>query len=92
MRRVWITAAVILCLLVPTISGSVPTLPEPTPENGCVFADAVLDEITKEETRIYGEIAGASLARRVVLTVQAKSGENLRKATKDWKDEHCVRS
>ena len=91
MRRAIITVAFVAMLLMPATTGSVPSTPEPTPENGCVFADAVLKEIADEETRLYIELERASMARKVVLTVQVKSGENLRKSTQSWKNEHCIK-
>lgn len=83
------TYALILTL-VPATTLGLPTTPEVTPENGCVFADAVLKEITDEELRLYIDMERASMARKVVLTVQVKSGENLRKATRTWKSQHCL--
>lgn len=79
-----------LLLLSPSLTSGVPSSPEPTPEDGCIFAESVLKEIADEETRIYREIDKASRARQVVLTVQIRSGENLRAATKKWENENCV--
>lgn len=90
MRRL-IGAILLLILLVPATTQGLPGEPEPTPKNGCVFADAVLKEIADEETRLYIELERSSQAKKVVLMVQIRSGENLRRVTHSWKDDHCVK-
>lgn len=85
-----VIAFAMLLTFAPATTLGLPTTPEPTPQNGCVFADAVLKEIAAEEARIYVEVQTVSMARKVVLTLQVKSGENLRKATHTWKSQHCL--
>lgn len=82
----------IFCCLIPASSLATGTLEDdPGPENGCVFAQHVLDEIDKEEVRIRFERERANQALRVVLTVQLVSGENLRRSTNDWIRQHCIK-
>jgi len=90
-RRSLLVLAFLLITLLPSWTGSVPTTPEVGPENGCLFADSVLKEIRDEETRIRTGLNRVTLARKVVLVVQIKSGENLRRATNNWKYQHCAR-
>jgi len=90
MRGLLIAATFVLLSLLPRSTIGLPSMPEPTPENGCMFAEAVLKEIAEEEARIHRELEQSTLARKVVLTVQIKSGENLRKETKLWEARHCI--
>lgn len=82
----------IFSFLIPASSLGLPVAPDVGPDQGCLFAQAVLDEIDKEELRIAFEAPSATQARKVILIVQLKTGDNLRKNTKAWQRENCIRT
>lgn len=92
MKRVFflLIAFTLMLIFTPFTIHGLPASPEVTPENGCVFADAVLQEIENEEARLYVDIERSTMPRKVVLTVQVRSGDSLRKATHKWKSENCL--
>lgn len=75
-------------LLMPAPVGPAPT--EIGPEDGCKFAQLVLNEIEKERTRILFEMNSATGPRKVVLVVQELSGDNLRRSTQEWTRKNCI--
>lgn len=90
MRHTAAALALAFALLMPRPTAGLPTdEPDLSHTNGCVFGHQVFESAGVELQRLETIRITAAKPDLVVLIVEIKSLENLRKSTIDWLRENC---